>query len=38
MAELVPQEAPELPPEVEGGGTLAEAWRTGEVEAPPLST
>ena len=26
--------APELPPEVEGGGTLADALRAGELEAP----
>ena len=30
--------APELPPEVEGGGTLADALRAGELEAPPLVT
>ena len=38
MAEEVPQEALDLPPEVEGGGTLADALRAGGLEAPPLVT
>ena len=38
MAEEVPQEALDLPPEVEGGGTLADALRPGGLEAPPLVT